>query len=69
MGRVLSKKYIFSELDEIITHNKVTTNQSPGEREDQVLYIVEDGISSEDDILIFLKEEIENYYCGAIGET
>ena len=42
---------------------------STGEREDQVLYIVEDGVSSEEDILIVLEKERENDYCGAIGES
>ena len=56
VGRVLFEKYFFSKLDEIITHNKVTKNQSTGERKDQVLHLVEDGIYSKDDILITLKE-------------
>ena len=29
-----------SKIDEIITHNKVTTNNSTGEREEQVLHLV-----------------------------
>ena len=34
-GPVLVQKHlILSKLDEIITHNKVTTNQSTGEREE-----------------------------------
>ena len=57
---------IFSNLDEIITHNKVTTNQSTGKREEQVLHLSEDIVSSEDDILIVLEEERDNYYCSAI---
>ena len=60
---------ILSKMDEIITHNKVTTNQRNGEREEQVLHLVEYGVSSEDDILIVLKEERDNDYCGAIGES
>ena len=67
--RFVQANIFFPKLDEIITHNKVTTNQSPGEREDQVLYIVEDGVSSEEDILIVLEKERENDYCGAIGES
>ena len=47
-------KLIFSKLDEIITHNNVTTNQSTGERGDCVLHIVEYRVSSEDEILIDL---------------
>ena len=65
----LTHKYIFSNLDEIITHDKVTTNQNTGEREEQVLHLVEYGVSSEDDIMIVIKEERDNYYCGAIGES
>ena len=37
-------------LDEIITYNKVTTNQRTGEREERVLYLIEDGVSFEDEI-------------------
>ena len=59
---------ILSNLDEIITHDKVTTNQSTGKMEDQFLHIVEDRVSSEEKIMIFLKEEIYNGYCGAIVE-
>ena len=59
---------ILSKLDEIITHNKVTTNQSTSEREEQVLHIVEDRVSSKDDIMIILKEERDDDYCGEIGE-
>ena len=55
---------ILSNLDEIITHDKVTTNQSTGEREGQVLHLVEYGVSSEDDIMIVLEEEEYNNYCG-----
>ena len=58
----------FPKLYEIITHNKVTTNQSTGEGEEQFLHLVEYIVSSEDDILIFLEEERYNYYCGEIGE-
>ena len=57
-----------SNLDEIITQNKVTTNHSTGERDEQVLDPVEDGVSSEDKILIDLKEESDNDYYDAIGE-
>ena len=56
-----------SKLDEIITHNKIK-NQSTGEREYQVLHLVEYRVSSEEDILILLEEERDNCYCGAIGE-
>ena len=63
VGRGFSRKYNFSKLDEIITHNKVTKNQSTGEREDQFLHLVEDGVSSEDGILIALIEEIDNLSC------
>ena len=38
---------ILSKLDETITHNKVTTNQSTGKMEEQVLHLVEDKVSSE----------------------
>ena len=69
VGRVLFKKYFFSKLDEIITHNKVTTNQSTGEREERVLNLVKDRVSSEGDILIVLEEERDNDYCDAIGES
>ena len=34
---------IFSKLDEIITHNKVKTNQITVEKKEQILHIVEDG--------------------------
>ena len=44
-----------SKLDEIINHNKVTTNQSTGEREEKVLHFVEDGVYSKDDIVIALE--------------
>ena len=53
MGFVQAK-LIFSKLDEIITHNKVTTKQSTGERGDCVLHIVEYGVSSEEEIIIDL---------------
>ena len=59
---------ILSKLDEIIPHNKVTTNQSTGEREDQVLHLAEYKVSSDDKIMIALKEERDNDYCGAIEE-
>ena len=55
---------ILSNLYEIITHDKTTTNQSTGEREEQVLHLVEYGVSSEDDIMIVLEEEEYNNYCG-----
>ena len=48
--------WILSNLDEIITQNKVTTNQSTGERWVQVLHLVEDVFSSEYDILVILKK-------------
>ena len=58
VGRVLFNKiYIFSKLDEIITHNMVTRNQNTGEREEQVLHLVEYGVSSEEDIMIVLEED------------
>ena len=47
---------IFSKLDEITTNDKVTTKQRTGEREEQVLHLVEYVVSSEDDILIILEE-------------
>ena len=46
----------FPKFDEIITQNKVTTNQSTGEGEEQVLHLVEDGFYFEEGILIFLEE-------------
>ena len=48
---------ILSNLDEIITHNKVTTNQSTDEREERVLHFLEDRVSSEENIMIVLKEK------------
>ena len=51
----VQKHLILSKLDEIITHNKVTTNQSTGEREEWVLHLVEEGVSSEDDIMTVLR--------------
>ena len=51
---------IFPKLDEIISQNKVTKNQSKGEKEEQVLHLVEYWFSSEDSILIVLEEEIDN---------
>ena len=59
---------ILSNLDEIITHDKVTTNQSTVEREEQVLHLFEYGVSSEDDIMIVIEEEEYNNYCSSIGE-
>ena len=53
----VQENLFFSKLDEIITHNKVTKKQSTGEREEQVLHLVEDVFSSEDDIMIVLEEE------------
>ena len=41
--------------------------QSTGKKEEHVLHLVENGVSSEDEIMIFLEEERDNYYCGAIG--
>ena len=46
----------FSKLDEIITHNKVTTNQNTGEREEHLLHIGDDVVSSEDEIMTALEE-------------
>ena len=46
----------FPKLDEIITYNNVTTNQSTRDREEKVLHLVEDKVSSED-IIIFALEE------------
>ena len=43
-----------SKLDETINHNKVISNQITGEREEQVLHLVEDIVSSEYKIMIFL---------------
>ena len=40
-----------------------------GEREDQVLNLVEYGLYSEDNIIIFLEEEVYNDYCVSIGES
>ena len=60
---------IFPKLDEIITHDKFTKNQSTGKMEENVLHIVESGVSSEGYILIILEEEIGSDYCGAIGEA
>ena len=37
--------------------------------EDWVLHIIEDGVSSEDDILVVLEEERDNDYYVAIGES
>ena len=58
-----------SKLDEIITHNKVTSNHITGEREEQLLHLVEDRVSSEYKIMIFLQEERDNGYCGTIEES
>ena len=44
---------ILSKLDEIITHNKVTTNQSIFEREEHALHLIEYIVSSKNYILIF----------------
>ena len=60
----VQENIIFSKIDEIIPHNTITTNQSTGEREEQVLHIVEYGVSSEEDIMIVLEEEEYNNYCG-----
>ena len=60
---------IFSKLDELITHNKVTTNQSTGEREERFLHLVEYVVSSEGEILILTKEKRGNDYCIEIGEA
>ena len=46
----------FPKLDEIITHNKDTTNHSTGEGGVHVLHLVEYVSSSNDDIMIVLKE-------------
>ena len=51
----VQENLILSNLHEIITHKKVTTNQSTGEKERQVLHLVEDKFSSEDNILIVLR--------------
>ena len=40
----------------MITHNKVTTNQSNVERVEQVLCLVEYVFSYEDETLVLLKE-------------
>ena len=63
---VQEKKYI-SKIYEIITHNKVTTNQSTGEREEHILHLIEDGVSSEEKIMIALKEGRDNNHCDTIG--
>ena len=63
----VQENIIFPRIDEIIPHNMITTNQSTGEREEQVLNLFEDGFSSEDDILIILEEERDNDYCSKIG--
>ena len=55
-GLFFHANLIFSKVDEIITHNKVTTNQSTGERERQVLNLIEDKDSSEEEIMIVLEE-------------
>ena len=39
---------ILSKLDEIINHNKVISNHISGEREEQLLHLVEDRVSSEE---------------------
>ena len=69
MPGFVQENLIQSNIDEIINHNKVITNQSTGEREDQVLHLLEDVLSSEDDIVIVLREVRDNNYCGAIGEA
>ena len=43
------------------------TIQRTGEREDQVLHLIEDGVFSEDNIMIVLEDGIDHDYCGAIG--
>ena len=58
---------ILSKLDEIITYNKFTAYQSTGEKEERVLHLVKYGVYSDGGILIFLEEERDNDYCGAIG--
>ena len=65
----VQENIILSKLDEIITLNKVTTNQSTGESEEKVLHLVEYRVSSEDDMMIILKGEIDNDYCRAIGKS
>ena len=70
MGQVFIKaNLIFPKLDEIITHNKVTTNQSIGEREEHALHLIEYIVSSAKNILIFFEKEIDNDYCSVIGES
>ena len=66
-GYVQSNLLVF-KLNEIITQNKVTTNHSNGETEEKVLHIVEDGVSSEDNIMIVPEEERDNYYYGENGK-
>ena len=56
----VQENIILSKLDEIITHNEVTTNQSTGDSEQKVLHIVEDKVSSEEEIMIVLEEERDN---------
>ena len=56
----VQENIILSKLDEIITHNKVTTNQSTGESKQKVLHLVEDKVSSEEEIMIVLEEERYN---------
>ena len=58
---------ILFKLDEIITHNKFTTNQSIDERAENALHLIEYIVSSENHILILFEKEIDNGYCGAIG--
>ena len=54
----VQENIILSKFDEIISQNKITTNQGTGEREDKVLRLVEYRVSSEGDIVIVLEKEI-----------
>ena len=54
----VQENIILSKFDEIISQNKITTNQGTGEREDKVLHLVEYRVSSEGDIVIVLEKEI-----------
>ena len=56
----VQENIILSKLDEIITHNNVTTNQITGESKQKVLHLVEDKVSYEEEIIIFLQEERDN---------
>ena len=46
-----------SKLDEIINHNKVTSNHITGEREEKVLHLVEDRVSSKYKIMIVTRKK------------